>query len=50
MGKDHELFKRVERNYNDTHDSYAMLVDFMDGRESEMTNESRKTKWLPIHK
>ena len=48
LGKDNELFKRVERNYNDVHETYGIMEEFMDKGESEMTNESRKTKWLPV--
>jgi len=53
LGKEHELFKRVESNYNDVHETYGIMVEFMD--KGELTNEareaitveSRKIKWHP---
>ena len=50
LGKDHELFKRVERNYNDVHETYGIMEEFMDKGETRenITVESRKTKWLPV--
>lgn len=52
LGKDHELFKRVERNYNDVHETYGIMEEFMDKGETRenIAVESRKTKWLPIHR
>lgn len=40
LGKDHELFKRVERNYNDVHETYGIMEEFMDKGEIEIMNES----------
>ena len=54
LGKDNELFKRVERNYNDVHETYGIMEEFMDKGElmnetrENITVESRKTKWLPV--
>ena len=54
LGKNHELFKRVERNYNDVHETYGIMEEFMDKGElmnetrKAMTMESRKTKWIPL--
>ena len=50
LGKDNELFKRVERNYNDVHETYGIMEEFMDKGETRenITVESRKTKWLPV--
>lgn len=52
LGKDNELFKRVERNYNDVHETYGIMEEFMDKGETgeNIAVESRKTKWLPIHR
>lgn len=44
LGKDSELFKRVERNYNDVHETYGIMEGFMDKEE---INESFKDT---IHK
>ena len=41
LGKNHELFKRVERNYNDVHETYGIMEEFMD--KGELMNETRET-------
>ena len=54
LGKNHELFKRVERNYNDVHETCGVMEEFMDKGElmnetrETITVESRKTKWIPL--
>ena len=42
LGKDNELFKRVEKNYNDVHETYGIMEEFMDKGESEIMNESKE--------
>ena len=52
LGKNHELFKRVERNYNDVHETHGVMEEFMDKGElmnetrEAIAMESRRTKWI----
>lgn len=39
LGKDHELFKHVEKNYNDVHETYGIMEGFMD---KASMNESKE--------
>ena len=39
LGKEHELFKQVERNYNDVHETYGIMEEFM-GKEESMNESS----------
>lgn len=41
LGKDSELFKHVERNYNDVHETYGIMEGFMD---KAGMNESKKMR------
>ena len=41
LGKDSELFNRVEKNYNDVHETYGIMEEFMD---KASMNESKKMR------
>ena len=40
LGEKHELSKRVESNYNDVHETYDIMEEFMDKESSERIDES----------